>query len=322
LKSDFFQADELAGYHVDSGRRYKIGYTSQNNPRIWNSTSLLDTHADISVVEAAFGSSNELIFESDAQSPRIYFYIPQSGRLRITRPDGTPVLERNVSAGQNFVTHDELPVGISTLHFEVSAGQQVLYQEVHKIYNNSDQTLDVGDWDYHFAAGIIYGQEVVFNEFYLGFSVRLNPEPSPTATNTSLNQAPVMELETSLPEPKPELLDVASFAFNTAVTPVTSAMSDLRLRMQEDVNCRVVLTGHTDSLGNDDINQRYSEKRATFVESYLIEGGISPSRISTNGAGARVPVADNATEVGRAANRRVEAELKCNINDSDVRGKK
>jgi len=76
--------------------------------------------------------------------------------------------------------------------------------------------------------------------------------------------------------------------------------------MQQYPKMVVEVAGHTDSVGNDQYNQRLSEARANAVRTYLIQQGIEPSRVIAKGYGRTKPVASNATEEGRARNRRVE----------------
>lgn len=67
--------------------------------------------------------------------------------------------------------------------------------------------------------------------------------------------------------------------------------------------------GHTDSDGSDEYNQNLSEQRAWSVKSYLVQRfGIDPNRLIIVGYGERAPIATNATEQGKALNRRVEFE--------------
>lgn len=81
----------------------------------------------------------------------------------------------------------------------------------------------------------------------------------------------------------------------------------LRKKMQEELNQRpIVLVGHTDDTGNSLANQKLSERRAQVVAKLFKAQGIPASRIYFRGAGDADPVADNRTEAGRAANRRVE----------------
>jgi outer membrane protein OmpA-like peptidoglycan-associated protein len=67
--------------------------------------------------------------------------------------------------------------------------------------------------------------------------------------------------------------------------------------------------GHTDSVGSDAYNQRLSEQRAQAVGSYLMARGVSQARIAIRGYGETMPIADNGSEAGRAANRRVEIKV-------------
>jgi outer membrane protein OmpA-like peptidoglycan-associated protein len=70
-------------------------------------------------------------------------------------------------------------------------------------------------------------------------------------------------------------------------------------------DARVEVQGYTDSKGADAYNLKLSERRAEAVKARLVSRGIAASRIATKGFGKNDPVADNATEAGRAQNRRV-----------------
>ncbi len=68
----------------------------------------------------------------------------------------------------------------------------------------------------------------------------------------------------------------------------------------------VTVIGHTDSVGSDASNQTLSEKRAQSVLDYFASKNVNPIRLAAYGKGESSPRADNATEAGRALNRRVE----------------
>jgi outer membrane protein OmpA-like peptidoglycan-associated protein len=74
-----------------------------------------------------------------------------------------------------------------------------------------------------------------------------------------------------------------------------------------NINLRV--EGHTDSTGSDAINNPLSRDRANSVMAFLRQQGVAASRMSAEGYGSRIPVADNGTVEGRAKNRRVEIIL-------------
>jgi outer membrane protein OmpA-like peptidoglycan-associated protein len=71
-------------------------------------------------------------------------------------------------------------------------------------------------------------------------------------------------------------------------------------------NKTFTIIGHTDNLGNEAYNLALSKKRAESVVKYLIEKGIEPSRLISKGMGSSQPSESNATEWGRAKNRRIE----------------
>jgi len=69
----------------------------------------------------------------------------------------------------------------------------------------------------------------------------------------------------------------------------------------------VEVSGHTDSTGGAELNLKPSEQRAANVAKFLNEvGGISLSRLSSQGFGSERPVVSNESAKGRASNRRVE----------------
>jgi len=66
--------------------------------------------------------------------------------------------------------------------------------------------------------------------------------------------------------------------------------------------CKVV--GHTDNTGNRNNNITLGQDRADFGKAYLVRNGISEAKINASSQGPDQPIADNATEEGRAKNRR------------------
>ena len=70
-------------------------------------------------------------------------------------------------------------------------------------------------------------------------------------------------------------------------------------------NVHVKIGGYTDNVGDPADNQRLSEDRAANVRAQLVLLGVEPDRIEAEGYGDANPVANNATEAGRAANRRI-----------------
>lgn len=81
-------------------------------------------------------------------------------------------------------------------------------------------------------------------------------------------------------------------------------------RVKKFANAPVVISGHTDSVGGDAANRALSERRAAAVQDWFVgQEGIPAARLTAKGYGKTQPVADNATEQGRARNRRVEVKI-------------
>jgi outer membrane protein OmpA-like peptidoglycan-associated protein len=99
---------------------------------------------------------------------------------------------------------------------------------------------------------------------------------------------------------KAELLPIAKQKLSTVAT----------VLKDQDPSKKIVVEGHTDSVGSDDANMKLSQARADSVREYLVSQCVQPDRISAVGRGESQPIADNKTPDGRANNRRVEIVIK------------
>ena len=87
------------------------------------------------------------------------------------------------------------------------------------------------------------------------------------------------------------------------------ALNNVASTLREYNQTIVEVSGHTDSIGSEAVNQRLSEQRAASVGNYLIGQGLQRERFEIVGMGKRYPVASNDTDAGRALNRRVEIRV-------------
>jgi outer membrane protein OmpA-like peptidoglycan-associated protein len=85
-----------------------------------------------------------------------------------------------------------------------------------------------------------------------------------------------------------------------------STIDRLATFLRENPERRVAIEGHTDAVGSDSSNQSLSQRRAEAVRAALVSRGIDGTRITAQGMGEAVPVANNSTGEGRQRNRRVE----------------
>lgn len=107
------------------------------------------------------------------------------------------------------------------------------------------------------------------------------------------------------------VLKGVNFAFNsTELTPKSKEiLNQWVTRIKGDQTIRVEVAGHTDNIGSDAYNQKLSEGRAKAVVDYFVSQGVPADRLKAVGYGKTKPVTSNATEEGRAENRRVELHI-------------
>lgn len=99
-------------------------------------------------------------------------------------------------------------------------------------------------------------------------------------------------------------------AFDSASTSLKAGFAPTMDRLAKVVvqygKTELTVIGHTDSEGSNQYNQDLSQRRAEAVTDYLRNKNVNPERLEAQGRGETEPIADNKTEAGRRANRRVE----------------
>jgi outer membrane protein OmpA-like peptidoglycan-associated protein len=87
------------------------------------------------------------------------------------------------------------------------------------------------------------------------------------------------------------------------------ALDQLAVILLSHPNWHLTIEGYTDNSGTPEKNLALSMDRANAVASYLISKGVDKQHVTAIGYGQEHPIADNRTEKGKAANRRVELKL-------------
>ena len=100
----------------------------------------------------------------------------------------------------------------------------------------------------------------------------------------------------------------ASFDSGRAVVKPAARATLRRIaeQLRDNETVRIVVEGHTDSVGSAELNQQLSERRAAAVFDVLVSAGVPVERVTALGRGQNQPIATNDTAAGRAQNRRVE----------------
>ena len=136
----------------------------------------------------------------------------------------------------------------------------------------------------------------------------------PTVAGVSSNNGCPEVVKEPTEEVQDKLNDYAkTILFNsgkaTIQTQSEAVLGDITSILKEYPDAKFTIEGHTDSDGSAASNQRLSEARAASVKAFLINKGITASRLSSKGYGESSPIASNATRAGKKLNRRVEINL-------------
>lgn len=106
---------------------------------------------------------------------------------------------------------------------------------------------------------------------------------------------------------------------NTELSPASKTYLDsITPALLNAKNFRFEVSGHTDSIGEDERNQKVSQLRAEAVSNYLVSQGINEERLKPVGYGSAQPIAENSTPEGRAANRRVELKILSSVDQRSI----
>lgn len=98
---------------------------------------------------------------------------------------------------------------------------------------------------------------------------------------------------------------------STTIRPsLAAALDTVAPALVNEPGVAIKVVGHTDSQGSEMVNLRLSIERAEAVVTHLTGRGIALERLSADGRGEADPLTSNATEEGRARNRRVELLLR------------
>jgi len=118
------------------------------------------------------------------------------------------------------------------------------------------------------------------------------PAPAPTSEKVTFAADALFDFDKSVLKPEGK----------SKLTELVGKLKDVNLEA-------IVATGHTDSIGKAEYNQKLSVRRAESVKAFLVSNGVAADRVYVSGKGETQPVADNKTAEGRAKNRRVEIEV-------------
>ena len=117
------------------------------------------------------------------------------------------------------------------------------------------------------------------------------------------------------------ILRLVGLNFDSGDAQIKQNNFDLLAKVEKAIDVfprsELMIEGHTDSHGGDDLNQKLSQERAESVQQYMVNAMRIPTyRLIATGYGETQPVSSNETEAGRARNRRIDIVIKPNIDPS------
>jgi outer membrane protein OmpA-like peptidoglycan-associated protein len=134
---------------------------------------------------------------------------------------------------------------------------------------------------------------------------RIAMERAAQGTGVDVSRTADNQLKVNIPS------DVSFDTGSATIKPQMRAVLDpFAASLKDDPKAQLTIVGHTDSTGSEAVNNPLSVQRAQSVRDYLSSRGVVATRVLTEGRGEREPVSDNATDAGRAKNRRVEILLR------------
>ena len=114
------------------------------------------------------------------------------------------------------------------------------------------------------------------------------------------------------------IMRLVGLSFDSGASQIKPENFDLLAKVEKAIDVfprsELIIEGHTDSFGGDELNQKLSQERAESVQQYMINAMRIPTyRLIATGYGETRPVASNETAAGRARNRRIDIVIKPNV---------
>ncbi|WP_237704268.1 OmpA family protein [Idiomarina sp. A28L] len=182
--------------------------------------------------------------------------------------------------------------------YQYEMTERVTFRIEAERYRMDDAVGNHGDLDL-FSVNLIYR-----------FGTRSRPEATPAPAPRAVVAAPVQPAATT------QYCGVLEIQFEIANDDIQRINREhvlvLATFLDKYPETKVEIEGHTDNVGTRADNLRLSQQRAENAVDYLVrEHGIDRDRLSATGYGESRPVADNSTEAGKQANRRINAVIDC-----------
>jgi outer membrane protein OmpA-like peptidoglycan-associated protein len=140
-------------------------------------------------------------------------------------------------------------------------------------------------------------------------SVSSQPETVITDTPVEIKGTGIGACHCDAVHPSEPPIDHYRLGQTAMSAPQKALLDEYVLLLEENLQTRIDITGHTCDIGSEQVNLRTGQKRADRAKDYLISRGISPERISTYSKGETEPLVPNTGKENRSKNRRLEIRI-------------
>lgn len=188
----------------------------------------------------------------------------------------------------------------------VPPGSQIISEDCQTLGDSGDSTF----WLWGALIGAAAGAVLcgVLGHVFLDPAPPQHYVPQPPPPPMPEEAAPAPAAAPSAPVKHRIVLRGINFEYNSSdirpdAQPVLDQAAEI---LKQNPGVTVRIEGYTDSSGTPQYNKALSLRRAESVYRYLVNKGVDPERFTVEGMGQSRPIASNATEAGRAQNRRVE----------------
>jgi outer membrane protein OmpA-like peptidoglycan-associated protein len=219
-----------------------------------------------------------------------------TGWMYASNDNGTQLFIREMDNLPRFDPGDYNEIGL-----EKKDGDIIFYLNGQELYRN-DATVAAGGAITFYA----YNRQKAFMR-----NIQVYQPAAPTPEEKAAEEAKAQVISEEEEEVIVEAVSNLQFDTNKSTIKASSLpnLNKMAEMMVKNTKFKVILKGHTDNQGNDELNMKLSQDRVNTVKEYLVSKGIDAGRITALGYGDKRPIATNETPEGRQKNRRVEFEI-------------
>lgn len=302
-KTPFMHSDSETLYFSSTGHfgfgDYDIFYSRQNEKGEWTEPENIGSPIN--------GETDDTGFFVSSDSKTGYFFSYNEGKVNgkgvgrwdlfsfelyaEARPQQIAFLKGTVKNTDSTVAGAVVEIkDVNTKNIRYALVDSVSGEFMAAVKKKSEVLLTVKKADHAFQSILVKGEELP------------GPEMEPQNIEVQLKTAK---------EGESFVLNNLYYATNSAeVKPESKVvLESFATYLKEHPAMQIEIRGHTDNVGKAEDNMALSSNRAFSVKAILEELGVEAARISAKGYGPSLPVADNATEAGRALNRRTEFKI-------------